>query len=62
MTTPKHSNQEIEKLIDDAVEILREPGGREKLKAQTLVMKVCTDILSGKYDDKAKEIKRKGKA
>ena len=61
MITPKHSNQEIEKLIDDAVEILREPGGREKLKAQTLVMKVCVDIMAGKYDDKVEEIKRKGK-
>ena len=35
------------------------PGGREKLAAQTLLMQVCADIMSGVYDDKVKEIKRK---
>ena len=54
----KHTRN-IEKAVDEAAAILREPGGREKLAAQTLLMQVCADIMAGEYDDKVKEIKRK---
>tara|TARA_R110000824_G_scaffold391514_1_gene589334 strand:- start:5987 stop:6325 length:339 start_codon:yes stop_codon:yes gene_type:complete len=50
---------EVTKAVDEAAAILREPGGREKLAAQTLLMQVCADIMAGEYDDKVKEIKRK---
>ena len=54
----KHT-RDIEKAVDEAEAMLREPGGREKLAAQTLLMQVCADIMAGEYDDKVKEIKRK---
>ena len=37
------------------------PGDREKLAAQTLLFKVCADILAGVYDDEVEKIKRKAR-
>jgi len=61
-TKPKYSKRDMEKAIDEAAAVLREPGGREKLKAQTLLMQVCADIMAGKYDAKAGKIKRRDAA